>query len=255
MRFHFFPIALLFFFVFSTEIHAQITKKVKISLKNGVKIKGGIVESFDDSLLKVKIDDSTTFILRYDVIAKISFKGYGSVHSDIKEKLSNPPSLKTESFYHEIRGGLLFGEENIDVSLQTINGYQFNKYLGTGLGLGINKFGNYTTLPLYAQVKGYIFDKKVSPFYFGDIGYGFAWNTNKNEDLFELENVQGGLYWQLGLGYQINFYNSSIIFTLGYINQDSKADYIYYRPWDMDDVEISERRLLRRVAFSVGFLF
>ncbi|MCK5210718.1 MAG: hypothetical protein KAQ79_21960, partial [Cyclobacteriaceae bacterium] len=145
MKFHFFPIALLFFFAFSIKIHAQIDKKVKISLKNGVKIKGGIVESFDDSLLKVKIDDSTTFIIRYDIIAKISFKDFGNVHSDFNEKLSNPPSLKTESFYHEIRGGLLFGEENVNVSLQTINGYQFNKYLGTGLGLGFNKFGNYTT--------------------------------------------------------------------------------------------------------------
>lgn len=257
MRFLFFPIALLFTIVFSIQVNAQIDKQVKIWLKNGIKIKGGIVESFDDSKLKVKIDDSNTILIRFDHIKKISFKGYGKVNNDFEDKFRNPPSLKIESYYHEFKGGLLFGEENLGVSLQTINGYQFNKYIGTGLGLGVNKYGNFVTLPIYATVKGYLFDKKVSPFYFGDIGYGFAWKTNKNEDLFELDKVEGGLYWQVGLGYQINFYNSSMTFTLGYINQDSKAEYVYYRPWDsrISDFNVSERRILRRVAFSVGFLF
>lgn len=255
MKFIFFQIALLFLLLSGLSTSAQIDKQAKIVLKNGTTIKGGIVESFDDSKLKVNIDDSNIILIRYDHIKKIHFKGNGRVDEDFEEKLSKIPSLKTETFYHELRGGLLFGEETTGVSLQTINGYQFNKYLGTGLGFGINKFGNYITLPIYASVKGYLFDKKVSPFYFGDIGYGFAWQTNRNETIFELDNVKGGYYWQLGIGYQINFYNSSMVFTLGYINQDSKADYIYYRPWDIDDVEISERRILRRFAFSVGFLF
>ena len=127
--------------------------------------------------------------------------------------------------------------------------------MGAGLGLGLNKFGNYLAVPIYATVKGYVFDKKVAPFYFADLGYGMAWNNHKNEEVFELDNVQGGLYWQLGIGYQINFYNSSFVLALGYVNQDSKADYIYHRPWDIDNVEITEKRLLRRFNFSVGFLF
>ncbi len=255
MKYSFFSIALFFLLLVSLNGVAQVNKQAKIVLKNGIKIKGGIVQSFDDSKLKVTLGDSNVFLIRFDHIKKISFQGYGEVSDNFGEKLNNPPSLKIESFYHEIKGGLLFGEDNVGVSLQTINGYQFSKYLGTGLGIGINKYGNYLTMPVYATIKGYLSDKKVSPFYFGDVGYGFAWKTNKNEDQFELNNVTGGLYWQIGLGYQINFYNSSMVFSLGYINQDSKADYIYYRPWDIDDVEISERRILRRFAFSVGFLF
>ncbi len=255
MKTTFFQFTILFLLLSILNSNAQIDKQAKIVLKNGVKIKGGILESFDDSRLKVKIDDSNIILIRYEHIKKINFKRYGNVNSNFEDKLSNPPSLKTESFYHELRGGLLFGNDNTDVSLQTINGYQFNKYFGTGLGLGINKYGNSVTLPVYATVKGYLLDKKVSPFYFADLGYGFAWKTNKNETMFELDNVKGGYYWQLGMGYQVNFYNSSMVFTLGYINQDSRANYIYYRPWDIDDVQISERRILRRFAFSVGFLF
>ena len=99
MRFLFFPIALLFTLVFSIKVNAQIDKQAKISLKNGIKIKGGIVESFDDSKLKVKIDDSNIILIRYDHIRKISFKGYGSVNSNFEDKLSAQPSLKIESYY------------------------------------------------------------------------------------------------------------------------------------------------------------
>lgn len=234
---------------------AQPSRKAKILLVNGVKIKGGVVKSYDKEFIEVEMANMENILIRYDHIKRITFKNYGNVHSDFAEKIDTNPTLKTETFYHEFRGGLLIGEENASGTIHTINGYQFNQFLGTGLGVGLNKFGNYLTVPIYATVKGYIQDKKVSPFYYGDIGYGLAWHSNKNDDVFELDNVKGGLYWQLGLGYQINFYNSSLVLSLGYVNQGSQADYTYYRPWDLSDVEVTEKRLLRRFNLSVGFLF
>lgn len=255
MKHHFFKIILFVLLALSIQAHAQVNQKAKIVLKNGIKINGGIVDSFDDKWLKVNIDSSNIILIRYDHIKKIVFKGNNNPIGDSEELSALQSSLNIESFYHEFRGGLLIGEENTSFTVQTINGYQFSKYLGTGLGLGINKYGNYITLPIYATVKGYLYDKKVSPFYYGDIGYGFAWQSNKNENMFELDNVQGGLYWQLGLGYQVNFHNSAMTFTLGYSNQDSKAEYTYFSGWDINSVKVSERRILRRFALSIGFLF
>jgi len=255
MKYSIFLVGFFLHFLHVSEAHSQVNKQVKIVMKNGVRIKGAIVKTIDVDRLEVDVDGSQSMYIRYDLIKTIQFKNYQVVDQELKDKLSAQPSIKIETFYHEIRGSLLFGEENIDVGLHSINGYQFNQYLGTGLGLGVNKFGNYLAMPIYANVKGYIYDRKVSPFYFGDIGYGYAWNTNKNENVFEVENVKGGLYWQLGLGYQFNFYSSSLILSMGYVNQHSKADYVYYRPWDLDDVEISESRVLRRFNLSIGFLF
>lgn len=255
MKHHFFKLLLLLLVPLSIQVHAQINQRAKIVLKNGIIVNGGIVESFDDKFLKVSIDSSNIILIRYDHMKRIIFKGKVNTEGASEEILMLQPSLNIESFYHEFRGGLLIGEENTSFTVQTINGYQFSKYLGTGLGLGVNKYGNYITLPIYATVKGYLYDKKVSPFYYGDIGYGFAWQTNKNETTFGLDNVQGGLYWQLGLGYQINFHQSAMVFSLGYLNQTSTANYTYFRGWDISDVEISERRILRRFAISIGFLF
>lgn len=234
---------------------SQTSRRAKIKLLNGVKIKGAMIESFDDDFLKVELANAESLLVRYDHIKSITFRQGGTISDNYAEKMATNPSLQIETFYHEFRGGLLFGDENISGSIHTINGYQFSQYLGTGLGFGLNKFGNYLTLPIYATVKGYLFDKKVSPFYFGDIGYGFAWHNNKNEDVFQVEDMQGGLYWQLGLGYQFNFYNSSIVIALGYLNQASTIEYTYYRPWTIDNVATSEERLIRRINFSIGFLF
>lgn len=255
MKHPFFKIMLFVFLASSIQALAQINQKAKIVLKNGITINGAIVESFDDRFLKINIDSSNTILIRYDHMKRIIFKGKAKTEGTSEEIIALQPTLNIESFYHEFRGGLLVGEENTSFTVQTINGYQFSKYLGTGLGLGVNKYGNYITLPIYATVKGYLYDKKVSPFYYGDIGYGFAWQSNKNENVFELDNVQGGLYWQLGLGYQINFYKSAMTFTLGYSNQDSKAEYTYFSGWDINSVKVSERRILRRFAISIGFLF
>ena len=235
---------------------AQENRETKVYLKNGIKIKGAIVESTNNAAISIRIESHIDpVVIKYDHIKKIKFKGYGYLNEDIDQGIATAPGLKTSSFFHEIRGGLLFGDENVDVSAHTINGYQFNKYLGTGLGVGINKFGNYVTLPIYANIKGYLMDKPVSPFYFGDIGYGFAWDTNKNKDFYIVEDVQGGLYWQLGLGYQFNFYNSALVLSLGYLNQQSSADYTTYGWWSTGDIDVSEKRLLRRMNFSVGILF
>ena len=255
MRSKLFELILLFLVSSVIVVQAQVERKAKIVLNNGNKIKRGVIESFDATTLKVTFDGHNEFLLRYDLIKKIRFKGSGAIDDDFNTKIRVEPTLKIKSFYHELRGSLLFGEENTSVGLQTINGYQFNKYLGTGLGIGLNKYGNYVTLPIYAQVKGYLLNRKVSPYYFGDIGYGFAWKSADSDAYFDVMKVTGGLYWQLGLGYQVNFSNSAMTFSLGYINQDSKAEYTYLRPWTIDDVEVSESRVLRRVAFSVGFLF
>jgi len=235
--------------------NGQATKPAKIFLKNGAKIEGAIIGSFDDSRLFFSINGDDSIAMRYDYIRKIQFKGKGSAYSEFDEKLAENPSIKRAAFYHEFRTGLLFGEDQVSFAVHTLNGYQFNQYLGTGLGIGLNTFGDYLTMPIYATVKGYILDRKVSPFYFGDVGYGFAWRNNNNADYYQVSNLKGGYYWQLGMGYQVNFFNSAFVMAIGYTNQNSQADYEYYPGyWGGTNFEVSEKRLLRRVSLTVGFL-
>lgn len=240
--------------ILCAQVQAQVNKRVKIVLNDGMIFKGVLIESFNENALKLSIDTSNIILIGYDRIKSINFANYRKIKSNFEKHVSEHSFLERSPFYHELRVGMLVGEETSSFTAQTINGYQLNKYLGAGVGVGLNTYGNYRTIPVYISAKGYLFDKKVSPYYFGDVGYGFAWKTNKNENMFEVENMKGGVYWQLGLGYQVNFYNSAIVFTLGYLNQLSKIDYTYSGGWDVSEVEVSEKRNLRRVALSIGFL-
>ncbi len=236
--------------------YSQATKPVKIFLKNGAKIEGAIIGSFDDSRLFFTINGDDSIAMKYDYIRKIQFKGKGAGYNKFDEKIASNPSIKSNAFYHEFRTGFLFGADEVSFAVHTLNGYQFNQYLGTGLGIGLNTFGDYLTMPIYATVKGYILDRKVSPFYFGDVGYGFAWRNNNNSDYYQVSNLKGGYYWQLGMGYQVNFFNSAFTMAIGYTNQDSQADYSYNPGyWGGSGFDVSEKRLLRRVSLTVGFLF
>jgi hypothetical protein len=235
--------------------YGQATNTVKIFLKNGAKVEGAIIGSFDENRLYFTVNGDDSIAMKYDYIRKIQFKGKGSAFRAFDEKIASNPSIKTDAFYHEFRTGLLFGEDQVSFAVHSMNGYQFNQYLGTGLGIGLNTFGDYLSMPIYATVKGYILDRKVSPFYFGDIGYGFAWHNNNNSDYYRVSNLKGGYYWQLGLGYQVNFFNSAFTMAIGYANQDSQADYDYNPGWwGGTGYEVSEKRLLRRVSLTVGFL-
>lgn len=243
---------------------AQYQNYSKITLKNGTKIKGYVIDSFKTKFIKIRIDTNQPLHIYYSNIHKITFKDEKGRHTLIENNIklaAENISLHDHSFYHEFRGGILLGEDNASITLHNINGFQFNRFLAPGLGVGFDSYENFRTVPVYAHIKGYIFDRKVSPFYFTDVGYGFAWYKNADNILYKVTDVHGGYYWQVGLGYRISFYNWAMLVTLGYKNQQSGLKYAYsnYQPW-MDaasdsNVEVSEKRTLRRVSFSVGFLF
>jgi hypothetical protein len=242
-------------FHISLDGTAQVNKGIKVVLKNGITIKGAILESIDDSFVKIRIQNNEEPItIRLDRIDRIKFKDYETLDEETKEKIPLGPHLETKSFFHEFKPGILLGEEEISWSIQTINGYQFHKYVGTGLGVGINKYANHITLPVYVSIKGYLMDSHISPFYFGDIGYGFAWDAGENDNYYRVNDVQGGLYWQVGVGYQLHFQSNALVFSLGYVNQQTSTDYTYDY-WYEGGIEVSEKRTFRRVNFSIGIMF
>ncbi len=243
---------------------AQRQKHGKITLKNGTKIKGYVIDSFKTEYIKIRVDTNQSMRIYYSRIHKITFKDKEGRRPLIEnnEKLEQETvSLHDHKFYHELRGGVLLGEDNTSITLHNINGYQFSRFLAPGIGIGFDKYENYRTIPVYAHVKGYIFDRKITPYYFGDIGYGFAWYNGEHVTGYNISDVHGGLYWQVGLGYRISFYNSALLLTFAYKNQGAGLSYIYdtlqtgMYPASDQSIEISEQRTLRRVSICIGFSF
>src|SRR5215475_12882171 len=59
-------------------------------------------------------------------------------------------------------------------TFQTVNGYKFNQYLFTGIGVAADLYAKQTIVPVFASVRGdFIHTGIFIPFYFVDGGYGF----------------------------------------------------------------------------------
>jgi hypothetical protein len=170
---------------------------------------------------------------------------------------------KQLGFYHHSFAGLSFGEDETGRSLGMVNGYRFNKRFALGLGVNYDRFEQASVLPIYLQPRLYVKNDKLSLYAFSDLGYSPGWQNKGISNDFQEITAKGGLMGQAGIGYQLNFARSALSFTLGYKLQEMEVHAEFYNynfvatgeePIRTKTMDLREERLVRRVAFTVGFM-
>jgi len=166
-------------------------------------------------------------------------------------------SDQADKWWHDAQVGLTFVEyDQAYISLQTTTGYRFHKLIGVGAGLGYQQYYARSVFPLYATVRGYLRENTVSPFYYGDLGYGFA--TSNGE--YSNDEVDGGLMYRVGFGMKFNGEVFDIILMLGYKYQKTSR----YSPnnpgvFFLDDLQNQTGQWIERkhrsFEFRIGILF
>lgn len=117
------------------------------------------------------------------------------------------------------------------------------------------------------DLRGEVLTKQITPFYFGQIGWGVGGREAFNG--FTTETFEGRLYYQLGLGLKINtrkWYEWTL--SVGYKYQNTYQELIGYDLFIPDAIEvppfpsfINNWALLKgtreygRITFQVGFGF
>ncbi len=105
------------------------------------------------------------------------------------------------------------GEQNNSaVGFHFVTGRQWNRFLGTGIGVGVDGYASFssgaTLIPFYLQARGYFRKKWQSPFYAINVGYAFAAGGDTVD--FEVD-AEGGymihpaLGWRFSAAERINF--------------------------------------------------
>jgi hypothetical protein len=115
------------------------------------------------------------------------------------------------------------GESHLNTAFQTVNGIKGSDWL-LGAGIGIDYY-NYRTLPLCFHGRWYFGEDKRA-FIYGDIGYDFPVKNKPGKEIgyYSSYHFTGGLYSDLGIGYQIPLYKkSSMSLSLGYSSKDLKT--------------------------------
>lgn len=232
-----FTLLVLFAFI-SPPSFCQDRKEVRLYLKNGSVVRGQLLE--DSVRFKIQTYDKSIWVFPK-----------ADVDSVIAGKADNPSlSYKKKGFVHYTELGPLAmsnrasnGVTTSAFSFQTTNGYKFNQWLYTGIGVGADLYAVQTFVPVVISVRGDFTSKGSKiPFYFLEGGYGFNATSN------DVDSVRfgGGATAAAGIGLKILF-NGNTGFTIaaGYRFQRSSVK------------QLGEAKLedFNRLTLRAGFSF
>ena len=152
--------------------------KEVVYLKNGSIIKGDIVEIIPNKTLTVETADGSSFVCNYDDIDKITREK--TENNEVKAKKSEDnealatPKIKDNSsplkrgYSAQINSDIFANSLTCGPVITTVHGFRFNPKISIGLGTGI-RFDPYNedydyAIPVFANVRYDILNRKISPF-------------------------------------------------------------------------------------------
>ncbi len=163
-------LTLIAFFAISTLAYAQQNLQDVVYLKNGGIIRGMITEQIPNKTIKIETADRNVFVYQMDEIEKI-MKEPGGVFKDVETSFEG---LKP-GYQGFVETGIAFGDFTM-FKLNIINGYRVNPYFSMGLGVGIRFCPDFETasIPIFADFRTNLLNKKVTPYLGLAIGYSYS---------------------------------------------------------------------------------
>lgn len=250
---------------FAQMKYKQNTEDV-MYLKNGSVLRGKVVDSSRDTVVRIQILGGSIFahgvseidtLVRSQQIETQEYNYYATGYEQIKERLDM--SKMRGTWYHhttmKLSAGFNSGTPVGVFGLAHSSGYYLGSWLGVGLGAGIERNAGYNIVPVYANVRGF-FTKTLNTFYYSvDVGYNLPIKQAQRPDVWwrTMTDARGGLYLHPALG--VRFYSGSkAAFTMdfGYVVQ--RVDYTFQDQWN-PEFPYTERNLWIRPALRFGMLF
>ena len=171
-----------------------------------------------DQMIKLETYDRNVFVVQLSDIQE----------TKQEESLKKPTILyKEKGYVHYTELGPLAGSNRASngvttsaFSFQTVNGYKFNQYLFTGVGIGADLYAVQTFVPIVLSIRGDLTKRGSKiPFYFVEGGYSLNATSNDVDGI----KYQGGNTLAVGLGLKILFQeNTGFVIGAGYRFQRSE---------------------------------
>ena len=246
---------LLIFAILSwVDISAQLILEDVVYLNNGSVIHGKIISNQNDTV-KVESCCNNIFAICNSDILKTT-KEQKTKKNEFKENFV-PENQK--GFYSHSTIGMLIGksesEDAESFSFHTTAGYQFNNFVGLGLGIGIEKLKT-EIVPVYLSFKSNFEERANSPFFQCGIGYSFPLSNEKSTDEYNNNSYKYEGGFNIGFDVGILSYkaqNKAFTITAGYRYQRVKETFTGYY-WTGNSTQKNTYDF-NRVAVKIGFMF
>lgn len=238
----------------SQNIQAQSTDIIKFKDKS--EYRGNIKEYKEGEYLKVEVG-GTLITIDENQLANIKEIGF--------DKLSIYSNKR--GFWKELQVGMSVGQSNgfrgneSHPVINVVSGYQFNQYLGVGLGSGYQHFSRINIVPIYASLRGDLLSNQIAPFYYFNLGYAIG--IDKKDGIFFDDDLKmkGGFLLGSGLGLRFKLKKSYLTTSVGYKLQKSRSER-EFSPIFFDtrfapggDESIIEKRTYKRMEIKIGIGF
>ncbi len=221
---------------FNLTLYGQNDMEDVVYLKNKSILRGQIIEINMDASVTIEISGGSRLVYPMSEVDRITREASKS-HKSQKEV-----RIKEQGYFNSTEIGIT--TDMSAFSVHNVNGYYFNRFLGVGVGLGIDGGGvsdhdlyvkeEDPFFNIYLRGEWQLFESKITPFYFLDIGYGIPLFTSSRSDnmgrpflTFQrttTELVEGGWMFDIGMGVRLHLHTPSRIsgqLTLGYKLQRS----------------------------------
>lgn len=239
------------------QVYAQELTRLKVSATttNGDRINGYIKMKSLPPYLTVYYNQQDSIVLNTALLRTANFRIYNQSESSPEPDGINSEKLKIKYFNNTLVG-ILSGKSNDDsqpvasLTVETINGIRIYRYLSIGLGIAYDQYNSTATLPFFISVRGDIIDHYFTPYYFVDLGYGSAWDTNQENNGWEFIDVEGGIMFHSGIGFKMYSGDRvNVMIALGYKLQET----VYRQDWGGGE-RVTDRTY-KRLSFSIGIGF
>ncbi len=224
---------------------STLTAQDTIHLKNGVKIRGTVVEQIEGESLKVQLKDGSIISYPMSIVKKVT-----TSHKDKEDKkepntniiLSKTNNVGYNGFFDF---GYVFNINNYNadrLELSTSHGYQFNPYVYLGAGIGFDYYteADQISIPIFANIRVTPLDNSITPFVDAKIGYTAG-------DI-------SGFYFSPSIGCRFGLsHNVGLNIGLGYSLQQTKI--VYYDIYDHGTYKYTDNTVLSGLNIIIGFDF
>lgn len=167
---------------------------------------------------------------------------------------------KTYPFHSVNSLALVNGNNGVSAAMQTVNGFSGGPWFA-GVGLGLDYY-QYRSVPLFADVRYEMGQKRNKAFLYGNAGINFSWAQNYFYDEPVIWNgnrsndFNNGFYSDAGIGLSAGCKNgNAFILSLGYSRKtmQEKITYIDWRTGN-PQTDVNTYRF-NRVILKTGFRF
>jgi len=206
-----------------SNLQEQETKYV-FYLKDGTIIKGDLLEWQPEVIIKLKMTTGQVVTLDADKVKKfVEF-------SAVNHKSKAPYNFKEKGFYGLVKANIIGGNGgnrangSLGAGASVVYGYQYNRWLGVGLGVGYDKYILDTgedLIPVFIDLIGYTSAKNFSPFYHLALGYSFS----QDDPDFGIVDAKGGLLIHPSIGLRVGSKSIKWLFDIGYRFQFAEFTY------------------------------